>query len=82
MLEETLAKVVELANRAGLGPLYVLALLVAAAVVVVGLKALGRLPRDPPPPPEQGSEWNTDPANGAVVTPGPPGGTDDQNQAG
>lgn len=81
-LEELLAEVVRLANAAGLGPFYVVGLLLAAAVLLLGLKALKSLPPRPPETPAPPAEWNQDPAQGAVVVPGPPGGTDDQVQGG
>lgn len=78
-MEELLAEVVRLAQQAGLGPLYVVGLLLAAAVLLVVAKRVGKLKPDPELPPDPPAEWNTDPAKGAVVVPGPPGGTDEQN---
>ena len=76
-VEEALATVVKLAQQAGLGPLYIVGLLLAAAVLVVVAKRVVKLRPDSPPPPDPPAEWNKDPTQGAVVTPGPPGGTDD-----
>ena len=53
----------------------------AAILVLVG-RQLKRLPGSPPTPPLPPAEWNQDPSRGAVVVPGPPGGTDDQVQGG
>ncbi len=81
-LEELLTEVVRLADAAGLGPLYVVGLLVAAAILMMLARQVKRLPGSPPTPPLPPAEWNQDPAQGAVVVPGPPGGTDDQVQGG
>jgi hypothetical protein len=52
--------------------------LAAATLFVLGDRVKAR-PEQPPAPP---AEWNTDPKEGAVVVPGPPGGTDDEVQSG
>ena len=82
-LEEVITEMVRLAGQGGAGLGVTLAVLLLGAVLVVVGRRVGAWkpkPRDESPPPP--AEWNTDPANGAVVVPGPPGGTEDQNQAG
>lgn len=81
-LEEILTEVVRLANEAGLGPFYVVGLLLAAALLLMMGRIVKRLPPPPPEVPAPPATWNQDPAQGAVVVPGPPGGTDDQVQGG
>ena len=73
--EEVIAEFVKLALAAGLNPLLVILGLLVMAVALVVAK---RLPEPPPAEPDPVSEWNTDPANGAVVTPNDePGGWPD-----
>jgi len=83
-LERVIAEAVKLAGAGGAGLLVVLVLLLGGAVMVVLAKQVGDL-RLPPPSPEPKApeaEWNTDPGKGAVVVPGPPGGSDDPVQGG
>jgi hypothetical protein len=85
LAEEVAAEALRLAQAAGVPFVVTLGLLLVAAVLLVAARRLPRLSwpvADPPPPPEPASEWNKDPSQGAVVVPGPPGGTDDQVQSG
>ena len=85
LLEDIAAEAIRLAGAGGLGLATVLAILVVSAVVIVLGKKLGQLrlpPPDPEPAPDPPAQWNTDPAQGAVVVPGPPGGSDDPIQGG
>ena len=74
---------VRLAGKGGAGIVVTLIVLFLGAVVVVVGRKVGAwkpAPRDETPAPP--AEWNTDPSQGAVVVPGPPGGSEDQNRAG
>lgn len=77
--EDIIAEAVRLLLHGG-APLWVIVAMVlaAAALFVLGGRIKAR-PEQPPAPP---AEWNTDPKEGAVVVPGPPGGTDDPVQSG
>jgi hypothetical protein len=83
--EEVAAQAIALAQAAGVPLLVVLGLLLVASLLLVAAKHLPALkwPKaDPPVPPEPPAEWNQDPAAGAVVKPGPPGGSSDEVQSG
>ena len=85
LLEAIFAEAIRLAGAGGVGLLTVVALLIVSAVVLVlGRKLQGmKLPApDPEPAPEPPAQWNTDPSQGAVVVPGPPGGSDEPIQGG
>ena len=79
MIEDIIAQAVRLALSGGVPLWVVLGLILAAAVLLVLAR---RLPPSKPEVPAPPAEWNQDPANGAVVVPGPPGGSEDQNQSG
>ena len=81
--EELVTEMVRLATAGSAGIAVVVLVLVAGALLLVLKRRLeGCTPpaRDESPPPD--AVWNQDPTKGAVVVPGPPGGTDNQNQAG
>ena len=83
--QEVATEAVRLAQGAGLPILVTLALLLVSALLLVAarrLKGLSWPKADAPGPAMSTSEWITDPAAGAVVKPGPPGGSDDQVQSG
>ena len=85
LLEDIAAEAIRLAGAGGLGLATVLALLVVSAVVLVLARKVGGLklpPPDPEPAPDPPAVWNTDPSQGAVVVPGPPGGSDEPIQGG
>lgn len=78
-IEEIIAQAVRLALSGGVPLTVVLALIFASAVLLVLVK---RLPPPRPEAPDPVTEWNQDPEQGAVVVPGPPGGTEDDVQSG
>lgn len=80
-VEEIISEAVRLLLGGG-APLWaVMAMVLGAALLVVMGRKIHLPPSKPevPPPP---AEWNQDPEQGAVVVPGPPGGTEEQNQSG
>lgn len=71
MVEDFLAQVVELAQKAGLGPLYVVGLLLAAALVLVVLdKSKGWHPTVTPPEPPLSPGQPLQSGEGGVVVDG------------
>lgn len=83
--EQLITEAVRLAGAGGAGMLVVLVLLLGGALLVVVGRKLGafKVPApDPEPAPDPPAQWNQDPSQGAVVVPGPPGGSDEQNLAG
>ena len=80
-LEDVVAEMVRLATAGGAGIWVVLLVLALGAGLVVLARQINWKP-DPPKPPEPEAEWNTDPDKGAVVVPGPPGGSDNDVQSG
>jgi hypothetical protein len=82
---EVASEALRLAQAAGVPILVTLGLLLLSALLLVAARHLPSVswPKaDPPPPPDQPAEWNKDPSQGAVVVPGPPGGTTDDVQSG
>lgn len=84
MIEEILTEVVRLAQAGGLPILAVLGLVLFGAVVLVLVRRAEGFtwPKPTPEEPTPDAVWNTDPTQGAVVVPGPPGGSDDPIQGG
>ena len=81
-VEEIATECLRLAGAGNLGLMVTLAILFVAAVVITVGRRVGAIKRDPEPAPTPDAQWNTDPSQGAVVVPGPPGGSDDQNLSG